>query len=236
MKWSGALVVFVKTPGLSPIKTRLAQSLGAELAQEFYERSVRATEALARVALKQCSGLAVYWAVAEMEGLGAEIWSGFPTIYQGEGSLGLRLSNVYQQILRRHEFACFIGADSPHLEVSRLLHGIRETANGVGRQFTLGESDDGGFYFFGGSIPVPEIDWTSINYSVPQTAQELTARLRHHGSVTKIASDFDIDTVDELRRYSDERLMTPELLPEQVEVIRWARTVLKEDIPERTGN
>lgn len=236
MNPSGALVIFVKTPGLSPIKTRLAQELGFELSREFYERSVRATGALARAAQKQYSGLAVYWAVAELEGLGAEIWSGYPTIFQGEGSLGLRLSNVYQQILRRHEFACFIGADSPHLEVNCLNRGIRETANGLRAQFTIGESDDGGFYFFGGGIPIPEVDWTSVEYSSPLTAQELTACLRRHGSILNIGRNFDIDTVDELKRYFNKRLLKPGLLPEQVEVIRWARAVLKEDASERTGS
>ncbi len=224
----GALVIFVKTPGLSPVKSRLAQEVGQKLSREFYERSVRATEAVAREAQSRCPGLAVYWAVAEVEGLAAPMWAGFPKLYQGEGSLGLRLSHVYQQILQRHAFACFMGADSPHLEVSKLIHGIRETARWLREKFVMGEADDGGFYFFGGSIPVPETDWTSVPYSVSQTAQELSLRLELIAPVCKIERSFDIDLLDDLKHYLASQTLAPELLPEQLDLIQWSREVCKD--------
>jgi glycosyltransferase A (GT-A) superfamily protein (DUF2064 family) len=46
------LAVFVKTPGLSPIKTRLAASVGEQKALEFYRRSLRVTEAVVHAAVK----------------------------------------------------------------------------------------------------------------------------------------------------------------------------------------
>lgn len=225
MTCSGALVIFVKTPGLSPIKTRLAESLGEQRSTEFYRRSLVATEAITRAARDQCDGLTVYWAVAELKGLTHKLWSGYPVIYQGEGGLGLRLSNVYQQILQRHSFACFIGADSPHLELNQLVQGIRETECS---HFIIGESDDGGFYFFGGSLPIPEIDWTSVRYSTSTTAEELTSRLSKHGSVLKIRNSFDIDTAEDLKRYLGDEIRTAKLLPEQLELVRWSQTILKE--------
>ena len=228
MNPSGALVIFVKTPGLSPVKSRLAQEVGQKLSHEFYERSVRATAAVAREAQSRCPGLAVYWAVAEFEGLAAPMWAGFPKLYQGEGSLGLRLSHVYQQTLQRHAFACFMGADSPHLEVSKLIHGIRETARWLREKFVMGEADDGGFYFFGGSIPVPETDWTSVPYSVSQTAQELSLRLELIAPVCKIERSFDIDLLDDLKHYLASQTLAPELLPEQLDLIQWSREVCKD--------
>ncbi|MCX6110772.1 MAG: DUF2064 domain-containing protein [Proteobacteria bacterium] len=228
MNPSGALVIFVKTPGLSPVKSRLAQEVGQKLSREFYERSVRATAAVAREAQSRYPGLAVYWAIAEVEGLAAPMWAGFPKLYQGEGSLGHRLSHVYQHILRRHDFACFMGADSPHLEVSKLIHGIRETGRWLRKKFVMGEADDGGFYFFGGSIPVPETDWTSVPYSVSQTAQELTGRLELIAPVCRIERSFDIDLLDDLKHYLDQQLLGLELLPEQWDLIQWSQVVCKD--------
>ena len=37
-------MVFVKTPGLSPLKTRLAKGIGKENAESFFKDSVKQTE------------------------------------------------------------------------------------------------------------------------------------------------------------------------------------------------
>ncbi len=41
---SAAIAIFVKTPGLSPVKTRLAATIGEEKAKEFYLLSLKAVE------------------------------------------------------------------------------------------------------------------------------------------------------------------------------------------------
>ena len=45
---AAALAIFVKTPGLSRIKTRLAAGVGDELAAEFYRLAVEAILAVAQ--------------------------------------------------------------------------------------------------------------------------------------------------------------------------------------------
>ncbi|MGE3263528.1 MAG: DUF2064 domain-containing protein [Bacteriovoracia bacterium] len=222
---TGALAIFVKTPGLSPIKTRLADSIGPEISEKFYKASVRATAACASEVQRQYGNLQVYWAVAESDGLASPMWAEFPKIYQGEGSLGLRLSNVYKELLNRHQFVCFIGADSPHICVSQLLAGIFETARNAQKKFILGETHDGGFYFFGGSLPIPEIVWTSVAYSRNQTSNELSTRLFHIAGVTNIRRDFDVDTVDDLQKYKEDGFAGSNLLPEQLSLIQWVKSL-----------
>jgi glycosyltransferase A (GT-A) superfamily protein (DUF2064 family) len=225
MSMTGALAIFVKTPGLSAIKTRLADSVGPEVSEKFYRASLRATAACAREVQRQYGKLQVYWAVAESEGLDSPMWVEFPTVYQGEGSLGLRLSNVYKELLNRHQFVCFIGADSPHIGAGQLLDGVFETARNAQKKFILGETNDGGFYFFGGSLPVPEMVWTSVAYSSIQTANELSSRLFRIAGVSTIRRDFDVDTVDDLLKYKEDGFAGPNLLPEQLSLIQWVKSL-----------
>jgi hypothetical protein len=50
---SGAIAIFVKTPGVSPVKTRLAANLGQENAEAFHLASSRAVESIVRLLAEQ---------------------------------------------------------------------------------------------------------------------------------------------------------------------------------------
>lgn len=221
----GALAIFVKTPGFSPIKTRLAKGIGEPAASSFYLQSVRATAANALELLRRNPNLQVYWAVAEKEALGAELWKEFPTIHQGEGSLGERLSNVYQDLISRHHFVSFIGADSPQITVALLEEGVRRAARSLKKGFVLGETEDGGFYFFGGSAPVPEVLWTAVRYSSPETSKDLVGAFEKLLPFEFLASEFDVDTQDDLTKLADRlgRLATP--TSEQEKLLAWLKSV-----------
>ena len=223
MKERGALAIFVKTPGLSPVKTRLAESLGVEKAREFYELALVATAALAGEISKRNLNIDIYWAVAEKEAHEGEHWEGFPTIWQGEGDLGERLNTVYETLLNKHRFVCFMGADSPHLLVEDITAAIRKVRSGAA--FILGETTDGGFYFFGGTKPIPKNSWTSVEYSSAITFQKLSYNLLQISQVSSIPKDFDIDVINDLGRYL--KIKTIGLLPEQSALIDWSRITVQ---------
>ena len=62
------IAVFVKTPGLSPVKTRLAQEIGIEKAEKIYRLCCEWTkDALIRA--QSITPLQLFWAVAEEEGM-----------------------------------------------------------------------------------------------------------------------------------------------------------------------
>ena len=117
---SGAIAIFVKTPGLSPIKTRLASSIGVSAAERFHLLSAKAIESVVLDAFRAEPACIPYWAVAEKEAVHTPYWKSFQTIWQGEGSLGERLACVYDELIQQHSFVIFIGADSPHI-TSHLL-------------------------------------------------------------------------------------------------------------------
>lgn len=221
---SFALAIFVKTPGLSPIKTRLATSIGKELAEEFYRRSLKATAAIAHAMATNTDDLEIFWAVAEEEGLKSEYWNEFKVIGQGTGSLGDRLSFVYDELIQKHDAVFFIGADSPHLDYLKLLDEIKSLGN---NDFIIGETDDGGFYLFGGTRSLPKSTWTSVEYSVDTTSSQLCQNLKQLGQLSFTSKNFDIDEFDDFSKYEASNFLTDHLLPEQKNIIEWIKNHIR---------
>jgi hypothetical protein len=206
-----AIAIFVKTPGLSPVKTRLAADLGKAAAEEFYALCAAAVKAVARG-----TAFAPYWAVAEREELAGASWSTFPLIAQGEGGLGERIDRVYSTLVGRHGACLLIGADSPQLTAGELKHAARLAR----ATFVMGPAGDGGFYLFGGSRPVPSKVWTSIPYSSPSTGAALAGAV----PVELLAPRTDADTLADLVGLASElRELEREgvILDAQREVLRW---------------
>lgn len=212
----GAAAVWVKTPGLSPVKTRLARGIGAEQAERFYELSAAAVGAVVRAAAERAGGrLVPVWAVAEAD---SHAWGGSEVVRQGEGGLGERLSNVYDALLQRFQFVLFLGADSPQIAPDALVRAAELAARG---EFVFGPADDGGFYLFGGSRPIPRRVWLDAPYSSPDTLRALSAGLRALGEVSELEPLLDVDTEAELAGLRSSLRARRDLLPEQEELARW---------------
>ena len=211
---SGAVAIWVKTPGLSPVKTRLAAGVGAKSAGEFYRLSVQAVEAVVKCAAAGRPGLLTpYWAVAE--DAGAASWRSFAVVPQGEGGLGTRLSRVYDALLARHAWVLFIGADAPQITAALLGEAADATAAG---EWVLGPATDGGFYLFGGGKPLMRDVWESVTYSAATTASELAGRL---GRVRYLPELFDVDTAAELAKLRAALRGETALLPAQRALLDW---------------
>lgn len=228
---TGAIAIFVKTPGLSPVKTRLAEAIGREAAERFYTLSVEATRGVIEQALQGNSLLELhlikpYWAIAETGGPVHPLWDGFDRIYQGRGGLGERLAHVYSELIQKHDFVLLIGADSPHLSPSLIRKAVIQLCAHDGRHFILGPSEDGGFYLFGGKTRVPSEVWTNVPYSQSSTAEALRRAIQDYGSLSEIDSFFDIDTISDLERLASITEASP-LLPEQKRVIAFAQTLVR---------
>lgn len=222
---NGALAIFVKTPGLSPIKTRLATSIGPVLTLDFYQMAVKALKEVMTKLKEEIPNVELYFAVAELEGLESPMWAGFPTLWQGEGSLGTKLSRVYDQLLEKHSFVSFMGADSPHLSFSQIYKAILTVENSKNTDFTIGKTDDGGFYFFGGGTPIPKSSWEKVEFSTSTTAKDLMEEFGSIANFRELPNSFDIDTIEDLRRYAQETFPLYNLMNEQLKLIYWARSL-----------
>ena len=221
----GVIVVFVKTPGISNVKTRLAAGIGPENAILFYSLSVLATESLTRQLQRQIPGMDVLWAVAEPEGLNSEFWREMSTMPQSSGGLGERLANAYESLRKKYSFVCFIGADSPHLRLKDLSRYIYTTEFYASDSAIVGETRDGGFYFFGSGVPLPSDVWTGVTYSTDQTSNQLKAGLSKYCTVRLVDTNFDVDEKQDLITYQSNGFEVRELLPAQVELVNWVRSL-----------
>lgn len=193
----GSAAIFVKTPGLSPVKTRLAVGIGESRAIAFHLASAKAVAAVVRRAAQDLDFIP-YFAVAEAEALRSEIWSSLPTVYQGDGGLGLRLHRVYSELLTRHGHAILLGSDAPQLEADDLREAVGWISEPRDPRFVFGPARDGGFWIFGGNRPLPESHWTSIEYSRPDTGSHLLAKTRPLGAIRTLRVLQDADQAEDL--------------------------------------
>lgn len=218
---TAALAIFVKTTGLSPVKTRLARDLGREIAEQFHHLSAAAVSAVVRSTPSVCPS---YWAVAEREGLASSQWRSFPAIWQGNGDLGLRMHYVYEQLQSRYGRAILIGADVPQISTTLLDQAVTDLENAK-TAYTVGETRDGGFWLFGGNAPVPEAVWVSTPYSNPQTCRILVNALGKQ-RVRQLPMITDVDELVDLQFLRYELGAHRELLPEQQRLAGWLQLLM----------
>ena len=218
---STALAIFVKTPGLSPVKTRLAAAIGSTQAACFYRLAAAAVAAVSRTAMPAVSP---FWAVAEDDALDHPQWIGLPTLWQGTGDLGNRLHRVCAELQARHGRVLLIGADTPQISGDLLRRAVA-ALNADATPFTLGRAQDGGFWLFGTRVPVPEAVWLAPRYSSIHTANDLVRALAPAGAIASLPMLNDVDHGDDLMSLAEALEALADPLPEQRELLDWLRTL-----------
>jgi rSAM/selenodomain-associated transferase 1 len=226
---SGGIAIFVKTPGRTPLKTRLAADIGRELAEQWHARAAGAVAAVAREACRG-GGAEAYWAVAEPDALNDPRWSGLPALAQCEGSLGARMHHVQLALLAKHRAAVLVGADTPQIDADLLRRALR-WLDAQPSRLVLGPADDGGFWLVGTNRPVPLALWESVAYSQPQTAADFVDTFSGWGDWLQLPCIGDVDTVADLAacRLGLAALVAP--LPAQRSLLQWMDEQLPKDVP-----
>ncbi len=216
----GAVAVFVKTPGISPIKTRLAAGIGTKDAEDFYLLSCQATkDVLDGFCLMSHVNIHPRWAVAELAGIRSEHWQGFPTMYQGDGDLGAKLHTVYSKLLETNDYVIILGGDCPQINREPLLKATDFLASHRG--FTMGKSFDGGFWLIGGNVPIPKDVWEKTPYSEENTADILERALVKIAPVLQLQKLQDVDYVQDFRLLKSQLNSQQVLTRTQLDIVTW---------------
>lgn len=223
-----AIAVFCKTPGFSPIKTRLGAEIGVVNAEEFYRLSVLAVdEILVQVAERPEQKVDIYWAVGEREALNNPIWKSHKKIWTGEGSLGERIHHVYEELFKLHEQVIIIGSDSPQITAEYLITAIdrlqEQELDGV-----IGPCRDGGFVLFGTKRMVQKLILTKVTYSANDTLLQLTTLLKQANySYSIITGLGDVDQYEDLILLLNDFLQLGSILqPRQLYLYHWIQRLL----------
>ncbi len=216
---SGAIAIFVKTPGYSPLKTRLAVQLGQTLAETFHLKSAHAVSAVVQAAnhhgLLEC-----YYAVAEQAALQHHYWIALPCLWQGQGGLGERMALIYQTLLNKHEFVILVGADSPQMTVD-VLSIASSSLFTKPDHMVFGPSVDGGFWLFGGNCTISPEAWINVKYSAADTGAQFLKNVQCYGNVTTIKKLIDVDEPTDLPVLQQALQALPNPLAEQLELMRF---------------
>lgn len=214
---SGAIAVLVKTPGLSPVKTRLAVKLGQENAENFHLAASRSVSSTVQ-ALSKLDDINSYYAVAEESALTHNFWQDLPCLWQGEGGLGERMAHIYQTLLAKHDFVMLVGADIPQMTARELLAASAWLPHNEQARLVYGPSVDGGFWLFGGNCKIPHAAWTDVIYSQPDTGAQFFNKVEKVGDIKTFSSLRDVDEVEDLvpLREALLNLTTPSLAQQEL--------------------
>lgn len=221
---SGAIAVFVKTPGLSPVKTRLAVKLGQENAEAFHLASSRSVSSVVQ-ALSQLDDVKSYYAVAEELALTHDYWQDLPCLWQGEGGLGERMAHIYQTLLVKHDFVILVGADIPQMTAAELLAASTWLTHNEQARLAFAPSDDGGFWLFGGNRNIPHTIWTEVSYSEADTGIQFHRKIQQLGEIKTLVSLRDVDEVADLIPLRNALLNLINPLPAQQQLVSFLDTL-----------
>ncbi len=196
MSGAGAIAIFVKTPGHSAVKTRLAATIGDAGAVAWHRRAAATVAAVATTAAA-AAGAAVYWAVAEPSAIADGAWPDLPNLAQGEGGLGARMGSVHAALVARHGHGVLLGADAPQLEVRVLADALAWCAAPAPHQ-AIGPARDGGFWLYAGNRAPPPARWDGVGYSRPETARDFRAAFDDGGDWLVLPTLTDVDEAADL--------------------------------------
>lgn len=194
---TGRVVVFVKTPGLSPVKTRLAKGLGVKAAEDFFSRSVACVEAVVDGFVAAKPSWEAVWCVVEPEAVVDGRWShrpeGWRAVAAGAGDLGLRMQRAWDEAIATKGAAILLGGDTPQVSADDLCQAADLAAAG---EVVLGPSTDGGFWLVAGRRPLPQAAWRDTPWSSFHTRTCFEQGLGCGAAY--LAVRVDVDTVEDL--------------------------------------
>jgi len=191
-----ALVVFVKNPELGKVKTRLAAQIGEQKALEIYLNLLNYTHS---IATSWDAQVRVYYSDFIPE---VDLWDvGFGTKHLQTGNdLGERLEHAVEETFGDgFEIVIVIGSDCPKLNVEHLKKACIELAD---VDVVLGPAKDGGYYLIGMKSPHKEL-FRDKTWSSPSLFdQTMDTMIKNGLSWYELPILGDIDTVEDLERYS----------------------------------
>lgn len=195
------LIVFAREPLPGEVKTRLAASLGDQLAAESYESML--SEVLQTSRCLSDVETVVFWACPEKSLLILAERYRYNSRIQSQGDLGQRMQAAFEMMFADGcDVCCVIGSDAPDLPISY----IREAYHLLGKEhpdIVFGPSRDGGYYLLGLRQVWAKL-FANISWSSSEVLeQSLTAAMDSGLSTVLLPEWQDIDTIEDLLAYQE---------------------------------
>ena len=208
-----ALGLMAKAPLAGEVKTRLVPPLTAREAAELNVCFLRdmAANIQSVSETKAAAGLVVYTPAGSEHAFAGVLPAGFDLLVQRGASLGERLCNATDDLLKQgYRAVCLINSDSPTLPKSILVRAIESLA-AEGDRVVLGAAEDGGYYLIGLKHAhrnlFNEIAWSTSDVLARTTQRAAEIDL----PVELLPPWYDVDDADTLSRLCEELLFTSSL-------------------------
>lgn len=193
MKSKRVLLIFYRNPEKGKVKTRLASTVGEDLALEIYLQLVKHTRNES-FALPGCDKIVFYSNATENE----DAWSGndFQKQKQVGADLGQRMQNAFEYAFAAgYQQACVIGTDCLELKTKILIEAFEQLENA---DVVIGPAKDGGYYLLGLKRIVPAVfldkKWSTDSVLLDTIEDFKKLQL----SYRELESLNDVDTEDDL--------------------------------------
>ncbi len=200
MPESELLIVFVKNPILGTVKTRLAQTVGAERALEIYLKLLDITKNV-MLGIKADKEVWMSRRIDEND-----LWdnSGIvKRVQQGDG-LGDRMSNAFKHALKEKKYdkVVVIGSDCPEI-TSETIDLAFEMLDE--KEVVFGPASDGGYYLIGMKDYYPEL-FEGIEWSVSSVLENSIKKLKKMETSFALLEELsDVDTYKDWERFFNNR-------------------------------
>jgi rSAM/selenodomain-associated transferase 1 len=201
-----ALGLMAKAPLAGEVKTRLVPPLtpreAAELNICFLRDMAANIQSVSETV--ESSGLVVYTPTGSESAFDGVLPVGFKLLAQRGTSLGERLCNATDDLLREgHSAVCLINSDSPTLPKSILIRAVELLAID-GDRVVLGAAEDGGYYLIGLKHAHRNL-FNQIAWSTP----DVLARTRERAAeidlpVEMLPPWYDVDDAETLNRLCED--------------------------------
>ncbi|MDD2899500.1 MAG: TIGR04282 family arsenosugar biosynthesis glycosyltransferase [Desulfuromonadaceae bacterium] len=201
------LIVFAREPIAGKVKTRLAATVGNEVAAKWYETMLQDVLNTTR----QLSDVetVVFWACDE---------NSLPLLteryrcrahYQGSGDLGQRMQTACIEMFSRGvSICCIIGSDSPDIPLAYIQSAYQLLAE-QRHDVVVGPSSDGGYYLLGMKQVYPQL-FRNISWSTSDVLRQSLEAARTAGLTVALLPEWhDIDTYEDLQAYQRRNRQTP---------------------------
>lgn len=220
-----AIAIFAKTPGVSPAKTRLAQTIGKEYAEAFYCLCIDVVDQMLGELTSVDEDITPVWSLAEE--VPDPFWAGRKVLWTGNGTLGDRLHHVVNCLQKTHDQVIVIGSDIPEISSKVILKAIAALEEKPNR-CVIGPGKDGGFYLFGTTTSFPKNIWTCVTYSDSNTRDQLLSNISQAGYETKHLDELaDVDTFEDFQQVSKSFQLSKEVLtPNQRALSEWMKQLV----------
>lgn len=195
-----AVVVFAKLPGLRIAKSRIAETVGWEKADEIYREMLTATAGVAKG-----STHFVAFTGADEPGELSAIFDGCNGMFVQRGmTLGTRLRNAALTVFAKgYTHACFVGCDCPGL-TSTILKSCLTDAHLS--DLIFGPATDGGYYLIQATSKSVDI-FSVSSWSTPSLLSDSIALATLKGwSYRCLDRLYDVDTYSDYLYWKGIRL------------------------------